>query len=202
MLMADFEDVKVKEPVMSVDDKRALKTMRDTVHMNEGKFCVGIPWRVNPEEALQNNRSMAESRLRMLKRKFENNPKLAKDYTSTVEAYIADKQAMLVEDEDLHEKYQWFLPHHAVFKKSNPEKCRVVFDCAAQFKGVSLNDVILQGPNFLNNLAGVLIRFRKEPVAVIGDIKLMFHQCFVVEQDRRFLRFLWWPVGDTSKKHW
>ena len=106
----------------------------------------------------------------------------------------------MVEDEDENTTHQWFLPHHAVFKRSNPEKCRVVFDCAAQFKGVSLNDVILQGPNFLNNLSGVLIRFRKEPVAVIGDIKLMFHQCFVMEQDRRFLRFLWWPAGDTSQK--
>ena len=62
---------------------------------------------------------------------------------------------MLVEDEDESTAHQWFLPHHAVFKRSNPEKCRVVFDCAAQFKGVSLNDVILQGPNFLNNLSGV-----------------------------------------------
>ena len=200
MLMADFEDAKVEGPAMSVDDKRALKVMEDTVCIKDGKFCIGIPWKVNPEEALQNNRSMAESRLRMLKRKFENNLKLAQDYTSTVEAYIADKQAMLVEEEKLHEPYQWFLPHHSVFKKSNPEKCRVVFDCAAQFKGVSLNDVILQGPNFLNNLSGVLVRFRKEPVAVIGDIKLMFHQCFVADTDRRFLRFLWWPEGDTTQK--
>ena len=89
---------------------------------------------------------------------------------------------MLIEEDN--EPHQWFLPHHGVYKRSNPEKCRVVFDCAAQYKGVSLNDVILQGPNFLNNLSGVLIRFRKEPVAVIGDIKLMFHQCFVMKQDR------------------
>ena len=117
-----------------------------------------------------------------------------------MEAYIADKQAMLVDEADLDTAHQWFLPHHSVFKRSNPEKCRVVFDCAAQYKGVSLNDVILQGPNFLNNLSGVLIRFRKEPVAVVGDIKLMFHQCFVLENDRRFLRFLWWPNGDTTQK--
>ena len=81
MLMAGFEDVKVKEPVMSVYDKRALKRMKETVCLKGGKFCVGIPWKVNPEEALQNNRSMAESRLRMLKKKFDSNPKLKEDYT-------------------------------------------------------------------------------------------------------------------------
>ena len=200
MLMADFEDVRINEPVMSVDDRRALKTMEDTIHMKDGKFHVGIPWKVNPEEALQNNRSMAESRLRMLRRKLDSNPRLADDYTKTVEGYISDGHAMLVEGDELNEVHQWYLPHHAVFKRSNPEKCRVVFDCAAQFKGISLNDAIHQGPNFLNNLAGVLIRFRKEAVAVVGDIKLMFHQCFVLPKDRRFLRFLWWPGGDTTEK--
>ena len=200
MLMADFEDVKCKDPAMSIDDKRALKTMRDTVHINGGKFCVGIPWKVDPEEALQNNRAMAESRLRMLKRKFETNIQLALNYTKTLETYISDGHAAMVEESELNTPHQWFLPHHAVFKRSNPEKCRVVFDCAAQYKGVSLNDVILQGPNFLNNLSGVLVRFRKEPVAVVGDIKLMFHQCFVTENDSRFLRFLWWPAGDTTQK--
>ena len=143
---------------------------------------------------------MAESRLRMLKRRFETNKKLAEDYTKTVETYISDGHAALVEETELNTVHQWYLPHHAVFKRSNPEKCRVVFDCAAQYKGISLNDVILQGPNFLNNLSGVLLRFRKEPVAVVGDIKAMFHQCFVLKNDQRFLRFLWWPKGDTTLK--
>ena len=196
--LLDFQDTNVSEPAMSVDDRRALKKMEETAKVVDGKYQVGIPWKDDPDEALQNNRSMAESRLRMLKKKFATNPQLAEDYTKTVEAYIADNQAKLVEEDVSKQQSQWFLPHHAVFKKSNPSKCRVVFDCAAQFNGVSLNDAILQGPNFLNNLAGVLIRFRKEPVAVIGDIKLMFHQCFVQPDDTRFLRFLWWPGGDTS----
>ena len=54
MLMADFEDVKCKEPVMSIYDKRALKTMRETVHMNEGKASVQIPWKVNPSKQQSN----------------------------------------------------------------------------------------------------------------------------------------------------
>ena len=196
--LLDFQDTNVSEPAMSVDDRRALKKMNDTAKIVNGKYQVGIPWKDDPDDVLQNNRSMAESRLRMLKRKFAADPKLAEDYSKTVEAYIADRQAKLVEEDVSDEQSQWFLPHHAVFKRSNPSKCRVVFDCAAQYRGVSLNDAILQGPNFLNNLAGVLIRFRKEPVAVIGDIKLMFHQCFVEPNDTRFLRFLWWPGGDTS----
>ena len=42
------------------------------------------------------------------------------------------------------------------------------------------------------------MRFRKEPVAVVADIKAMFHQCRVPQNDQRFLRFLWWPKGDTK----
>ena len=128
MLMADFEDIKCKDPLLSVDDKRALKIMQESVHISAGKFCVGIPWKIDPEEALQNNRSMAESRLRMLKRRFETNKKLAEDYTKTVETYISDGHAALVEETELNTVHQWYLPHHAVFKRSNPEKCRVVFD--------------------------------------------------------------------------
>ena len=195
-----ISSIKCKHPVMSIDDKRALKVMQESVHMSSEKFCVRIPWKIDPEEALQNNRSMAESRLRMLKRRFETNKKLAEDYTKTVETYISDGHAALVEESEQNIVHQWYLPHHAVFKRSNPAKCRVVFDCAAQYKGISLNDVILQGPNFLNNLSGVLLRFRKEPVAVVGDIKAMFHQCFVLKNDQRFLRFLWWPKGDTTLK--
>ncbi len=52
----------------------------------------------------------------------------------------------------------------------------MVFDCGAVFKGTSLNQALLQGPNFTSTLLGVLLRFRKESVAVIGDIQAMFHQ--------------------------
>ncbi|PWA32804.1 hypothetical protein CCH79_00018048 [Gambusia affinis] len=34
----------------------------------------------------------------------------------------------------------------------------------------------------------------------MGDIQAMFHQVKVAEQDRDFLRFLWWPEGDISRE--
>ena len=41
----------------------------------------------------------------------------------------------------------WYLPHHPVFNSNKPDKVRVVFDCAAQYNGKSLNSELLQGPD-------------------------------------------------------
>ena len=70
----------------------------------------------------------------------------------------------------------WYLPHHAVFHPAKPGKVRIVFDCSAKHRGSSLNDKLLQGPDLTNSLVGVLAHFRQEAVAVMADIKAMFHQ--------------------------
>ena len=48
-------------------------------------------------------------------------------------------------------------------------------------------------------MIGVLCRFRKYSHAVTCDVKKMFHQFIVREEDRDYLRFLWWPNGDVSQ---
>ena len=63
----------------------------------------------------------------------------------------------------------------------------MVFDSAAEKYGVSLNKLLLSGPDLLNNLLGVLIRFRQDPVAVMADIEQMFHSFIVLEDHRGFL---------------
>jgi hypothetical protein len=70
----------------------------------------------------------------------------------------------------------WYLPHHAVVQPQKAGKVRVVFDCPAKFKGTSLNDKLLCGPDFNNNLVGVLIRFKEQPIAIVSDIREMLHQ--------------------------
>ncbi|XP_052778086.1 uncharacterized protein LOC128215439 [Mya arenaria] len=63
-----------------------------------------------------------------------------------------------------------------------------------------MNDNLLQGPDLINSIVGVLIRFREEPVAKVADIEAMFHQVRVCEKDRDALRFLWWPSGNLETK--
>ena len=77
----------------------------------------------------------------------------------------------------------------------------MVFDCTARYKGTSLNDQPLSGPDLINSLLGVLLRFRQEPVSLSSDNETMFHQVMVDPNDIDTLRFLWWPEYDLSKEH-
>ncbi|KAK7878865.1 hypothetical protein WMY93_034256, partial [Mugilogobius chulae] len=67
------------------------------------------------------------------------------------------------------------------------------------YKGESLNEQLLQGPDLTSSLIGVVTRFRKEPVVIMGDIESMFHQVRVPPEDADLLRFLWWPQGDLTQ---
>ena len=64
----------------------------------------------------------------------------------------------------------WYLPHHSVFNEHKANKIRIVLDAAAEHDGMTLNKAFLTGPDLLNNLAGILLRFRKNKVAVTADI--------------------------------
>ena len=55
--------------------------------------------------------------------------------------------------------YVWYLPHFGVYHPKKPSKVRVVFDASAEFEGMSLNKVLLSGPDLTNSLLGVLMHF-------------------------------------------
>jgi hypothetical protein len=84
----------------------------------------------------------------------------------------------------------FYLPHFLVQKSHKPGKYRLVFDAAAKAHGVSLNDKLLTGPDLLNPLPSVLMRFRQRPIAFSADIRDMFHQVKVRAQDHCSQRLL------------
>ena len=84
----------------------------------------------------------------------------------------------------------WYLPHFGVFNSNKPGKLRLVFDAAARTDGTSLNDALLKGPDLLNPLPALLFKFRQDQIAFTADIKEMFHQVMIKDEDRASQRFL------------
>ena len=150
---------------MSLEQKKALRTIEQSVKLQDGHYQVALPWREFPP-SLAYNRSLAEWRLRMLKRRFLQANKLFKNYKGTMEKYLAEGHARRVPPEELHVKDRplWYLPHHYVLNK--PGKTGVVFDCAAKYRGTSLNDQLLTGPNLTSSILNVLTRFREDCVHI------------------------------------
>ena len=66
---------------------------------------------------------------------------------------------------------------------------REVFDAGAKFQSTCLNENLFKGPDLLNGLIGVLIRFQK--FALCRDMEQMLHQIRVRYNDRNALCFLW-----------
>ena len=93
------------------------------------------------------------------------------------------------------EKYEGpvhYISHHAVIrteKKSTP--VRIVFNSSATYQRSKLNDYWKKGPDLLNSLFGVVLRFREREVAVSGDISKMYHRVRIPLEDQHVHRYLW-----------
>ena len=186
------------KPAMSQEDKHALRIFTETAKLENGHYEVALPWKTDPPQ-LENNKIVAQRRLALLKKRLLVDKELCKKYCDCVDDLLQKGYAKRAPSHDVPGK-TWYLPHHAVFHPAKPGKVRVVFDCSAKYRGSSLNDKLLQGPDLTNSLVGVLMRFRQESVALMADVEAMFHQIRVKPGDCSALRFLWWPDGDLDSE--
>jgi hypothetical protein len=115
---------------------------------------------------------MAITRLRSTEKNLMKNPTVGEEYQSTIEAYL--KKGYLRKIDPAKElPGAWYLPHFPIVRMDkSTTKVRIVFDFSAKHDGMSLNDVIHAGPKLQQDLFNVLMRFRRNPVAVACDIKL------------------------------
>ena len=183
---------------MSVEDKRVLELWRDEGKKANGYFELPIPFKPKSTE-LQNNYTLAKRRLTNLARKLQKDPNLYQHYKAGMAELVDKGYAEPVRGAGKGEEHTiWYVPHHAVHNEKK-DKPRIVFDCAAKYMGLSLNDAVYSGPDLTNSLVGVLLRFRCRKVAMMADIQAMFHQVKVPKEQRDVLRFLWYPDGDLSR---
>lgn len=183
---------------LSFEDKQFLYIANDSIKMHNGHYELRLPFR-RDDVSLPNNREVAEQRILSLLRRFRKDESFLRDYKVFMNDILKKGYAERVPDKELHKRdgRLWNIPHHGIYHKRKEKIC-IVFDCTSTFQGTSLNSELLQGPDLTNTLLRVLLRFRQETVAVMADTEGMFYQVKAPKEDKDFLRFLWWPDGNTD----
>ena len=172
-----------------------------TIHFDKasGTYNVQLPWKSNKQE-LPTNFELSKRRLKSLIFTLK-----TKD-----QALISKYNSQLMEQLDLGfiEKVQeptnatviHYIPHFPVFKDSATTKMRIVYDASAKTSpsALCLNDCLYTGPNLIQNLSSILIKFRKHKVAFVADIEKAFLQIALYQNDRDATRFLWFKDINKS----
>ena len=191
--MGVCHDVDRGQPYELNRESSEFQSISDSCKKVGKQWLVPYPWRKDPK-LLKDNKSQAMRMLHATERRLMNDPMHAEAYQKQIQDMVQMGFARKLSDEEVrcYQGPTYYISHHAVIrpdKKSTP--VRIVFNSSALFEGESLNDYWKKGPDLLNSLFGVILRFREHPVALSGDISKMYHRVRIPVEDQHVHRFLW-----------
>ena len=178
---------------LSQIERKEAKLIEDSCKKVNNQWLIPYPWKRNPSD-LPDNKVQAFKKLEATERRLLKTPEHAKAYDLQMVEMSQLQFARKLTEEEIR-RYTGpvhYISHHEVLRpgsKSTP--VRIVFNSSAVFQGHKLNDYWLKGPDLLNDLFGVVLRFRENQVAFIGDISKMYHRVLIPETDQHVHRFLW-----------
>ena len=176
----------------SSDDKRANKILEASTIHDGDRYAVGMLW-AEDHSQLPNNYYSALAQLKSLEKRLDKDTNLRALYAKNIQEDFDKGYVIKLNTHDCTNRSarEWYLPHHPVINPNKPGKVRRVLNGAAKFHGSLLNKALLVGPDLLQNLLAVLMRFHQHQHAVSTDIEGMFLQVGVIRIDQLSLRFLW-----------
>ncbi|XP_044740096.1 uncharacterized protein LOC123301423 [Chrysoperla carnea] len=185
----------ITDPIETKSKKLAeqeiCERFRETVVINNDKrYEVCLPWKENHPQ-LESNKEIAQRRLQITTDKLKKQG-LYEEYDQVLMKWLDEG---IIERVPVDEENSWghYLPHRHVLKINSTTRLRPVFDASAKSKnGISLNQCLETGPNLIELIPSMLLRFREKEIGVISDIEKAFWQISVTPKDRNVLRFLWW----------
>ncbi|XP_044761992.1 uncharacterized protein LOC123319195 [Coccinella septempunctata] len=183
------------------EDSRAIDIMQKTAKRIGDRFEIGLLWREN-DIHLPESKNVAARRLMCVEKQMHKDENFKRRYCEKIESYLRKGYARKLSAEEASEEGPrcWYLPHFGVINPNKPAKLRLVFDAASKSCGTSLNENLLAGPDLLQPLVEVLIKFRQQKITFCSDVREMFHQVKIITSDQCSQRFLW-REGNTEKPH-
>ncbi|KAM9553345.1 uncharacterized protein ACWYII_035103 isoform 1-T2 [Salvelinus alpinus] len=188
-----------KKNEMTLSEERELEIIRKGLtyikadaHSDEPHWDTKYPWIQDPS-SLPDNRSGVEATFLRTGKQLKKEPEWRIAYTAQVHEMVERRAAKKLTKE-LIASWKgpvWYVSHLvAAHPHSLTTPVRLVWNSSQKFRGVSMND-LLKGPDVLNPIRAVLLRFRRGVHAALGDIKKMYNSVWLEDLEMHLHRFLW-----------
>lgn len=185
----------------SKQDEKWSEIVENSTCKRDEHYEIKLPFD-DDDVSFPNNYLQVKSRFDGMAKRFKRDPIYLKEYKEFMDTMIKNEfmEEVPFEENAAKPGKVWYLTHHGVYHKQK-KKIRVVFNCSLKYNGVSLNDKLLQGPDLTNSLLGVILRFRENSCAFIGDIEKMYYQVKVPPIQRNFMKLLWFDEEHNIKEY-
>ena len=183
----------------TIKEERELRLIENGLERKSNHWQATYPWKRSPED-LPDNKVCALGMLKSTERRLAKSEQHQTLHEEQISNMISRRVVRKLTDQEIR-NYNGpvhYLSHHEILKPdSQSTPCRIVLNSSACFNGHILNDYWAKGPDLLNNLLGILIRFREHAVAITGDISKMYHSVHISLLDQHTHRFLWRNMDNT-----
>ena len=171
-----MESTAISPTSIDPDKKFTVEYQRTCItHEADGSYTARFPWKPN-HLPLPTNLTLCKSRTRTLARRLAESPDLLTTYSSILDDQerrgFIEKISSPAVNSNCH-----YIPHHAVKKESPTTPIQIVYDCSCRQSNSSpsLNDCLLIGTPFLQDLCAIIVRFRLHRFAISTDIEKHFY---------------------------
>ncbi|UYV61856.1 hypothetical protein LAZ67_1006861 [Cordylochernes scorpioides] len=200
----ELETIGIRDPTEVISEKEENVLMQERFREkicrgHDGHHLVYLPWKEGIG-TIPNNLEIAKRRLEAMTQKLTQKGQFV-PYDEVFRSWFRENLIEEVDGEDI-KLIGHYLPHRPIYKvQSETTPIRPVYDasCKASKRSLSLNECLETGPNLIEPLPEILIRFREKKIGAIADIRKAFQTIGIDEKERDYLRFLWWDEQDPSK---
>ena len=192
-------DTHIDRETYSPVEEKIMQWMKKKLQLKNGKYELPTLWKSDARPS--NNFSFVRKRLDALKTsKHFRDKDLQKEFMSNLDEWLRDDHVEEVHAECPEKDRAYYLATFPVVRRDKTTtQVRPVMDGKAKAgKTRALNEYLHKGPKLINELTEVFLRFRLRKVAVAADVKKMFYQIRLAEEDRDWHRFLWPDDGEKG----
>lgn len=173
--------------------KKCLTYVLADKHSESPHWDAAYPWKGDPA-TLPDNRRAVEATFLTSEKRLEKEPQWKRAYREQIHEMIARGAAAKLSKEELEgwKGPKWYISHLvAPNPHSSSTPVRIVWNSSQEFHGVSLNDLLHKGPDVLNSIRGVLLRFRTGLYAALSDVRKMYNSVWLKDEEVHLHRFFW-----------